>query len=75
MFQDLGVNAVIFGIVAVVVYVGLGLLVLFLAYLLIRTAILRALHSHYKTVRRFESTGEWDPRYQGRGGPSGPPRP
>ncbi|PZF58012.1 hypothetical protein DEI92_12165 [Curtobacterium sp. MCBD17_034] len=33
---------------------------LWLMYVVIRAAVLNALSSHYKTVRWFEATGEWD---------------
>jgi len=34
---------------------------LFASYLVIKYAVTHALLSHYKTVRLFESTGEWLP--------------
>jgi hypothetical protein len=34
---------------------------LFVFYWVIKTAIRHALISHYKTVRLFEKTGEWQP--------------
>lgn len=49
----------------VVVYILLVAISVYVGYLLIRTAILRALNSHYKTVRLYEKPGEWAPRYQG----------
>lgn len=68
-----GTAAVAFAIAAIVVYALLVAVLVYIVYLIIRTAFLRALHSHYKTVRMFEETGEWSPRYQGRSQPV-PPR-
>ncbi|MGA1812768.1 hypothetical protein VH571_10330 [Frondihabitans sp. 4ASC-45] len=38
-------------------------------YVVIRTAVLHALTSHYKTIRLYEKTGEWSPKYHGTGEP------
>lgn len=65
MYTD-SVNQGEWGIlVGILLYVLVIAVAVFIGYLLIRTAILRALNSHYKTVRLFEKTGEWAPRYQG----------
>jgi hypothetical protein len=38
-------------------------------YLVVRAAVLHALISHYKTVRLFERTGEWQSGPHGTGEP------
>ncbi|BDZ49717.1 hypothetical protein GCM10025867_19580 [Frondihabitans sucicola] len=69
MFTDsAGYGFVVGGLVA---YIVIAALAIFIGYLIIRTAILRALNSHYKTVRLFERTGQWEPRYQGNRKPHG----
>jgi hypothetical protein len=50
---------------ALIFYLVFAVIVGYVAYVIIRTAVLRALNSHYKTVRLFEKTGEWEPGYQG----------
>ncbi len=65
MFADVGYNYGWGILVGILLYVLVIAVAVFIGYLLIRTAILRALNSHYKTVRLFEKTGEWSPRYQG----------
>lgn len=65
MFADAGYQYGWGILVGILLYVLVIAVAVFIGYLLIRTAILRALNSHYKTVRLFEMTGEWAPRYQG----------
>ncbi|KPG80307.1 hypothetical protein [Frigoribacterium sp. RIT-PI-h] len=38
-----------------------ALVTLAIAYFVIRAAVLSALISHYKTIRLYERTGEWQP--------------
>lgn len=40
-----------------------------LSYLVIRAAVRAALSDHYKTVRWYEKTGEWNPGSHGSGAP------
>ncbi|ARC56157.1 hypothetical protein AS850_03585 [Frondihabitans sp. 762G35] len=69
MFANVGGYG--FAVGVIVAYVVIAALGIFVGYLIIRTAILRALNSHYKTVRLFEKTGQWQPRYQGNRRPHG----
>lgn len=46
-------------IIPILIYIGIGVLSLVIFYWLIKKAIRTAMADHYKTVRIFESTGEW----------------
>lgn len=52
-------------LIGILVYALVVAVTIYIGYLIIRTAILRALNSHYKTVRQYEQTGEWAPHYRG----------
>ncbi|KQP01861.1 hypothetical protein [Leifsonia sp. Leaf264] len=45
--------------IIIVIYLLLVLAGLWLSYAIIRAAVRAALADHYRTVRRYEATGEW----------------
>ena len=53
----------------IVLYIIAAAVGLCITYLVIRAAVMNALISHYKTVRLYEATGNWEPGPHGTGEP------
>lgn len=55
MYEDSGAS-VAGSLVGVIIVTAISLLILFV---IIRAAVTQGMNAHYKTVRRYQATGEW----------------
>lgn len=55
MYEDSGAS-VAGSLVGVIIVAVVSLLIL---YVIIRAAVTQGMNAHYKTVRRYQATGEW----------------
>ncbi|WP_418515948.1 hypothetical protein ACNUCX_16185 [Curtobacterium flaccumfaciens pv. flaccumfaciens] len=55
MYENSGASA-LGGLIGIIIVTIVSLVVL---YAIIRAAVVQGMNAHYKTVRRYEETGEW----------------
>lgn len=55
MYENSGASA-LGGLIGIIIVTIISLVVL---YAIIRAAVVQGMNAHYKTVRRYEATGEW----------------